>query len=532
MGLWSNSLLKHIAHLQTEIKHSQSPISFCTKGHSNTTRSKAYRKGCKILDCKSLNQILQIDPDKKKILVQPRVTMQELVQATLPYGLIPPVIPEFKGITVGGAIMGVAAESSSHQWGIFHDTCTRIELIDGRGQLITASPSENPDIFYGISGSYGSLGLLVAAEMMLIPVHKTVLLRYIPLRDPQQLLEKMERLRESTQFLDGILFGPSHGVIITGEMIPEPPPRRSSRWFAERAQHITCEQEEKMPLFDYLFRYDQGAFWMGSFLFSLPFFTRYLTQGILQRAAQPYFDAQEIDLFKSLPFPGRLAQILSRPFMSSQFLWGLLHKSPNWVQDRLIIQDCVIPTPQAPLFLEKILQRPGVYPIWLCPIKGTTTPQHFAPHLGHISHTFSDSSHTLHDDLAFQMGEAVLHEHCPRPLERQSQSAERRSVQKKCEKCGLGHPHFMNFGLYGVPAYSAPMSHLMQELESNTQEAGGRKVLYSCSYYTEEAFWKIYPRKAYEHLRHITHAHGIWPNLTDKVLLSHLTQKSLNGEKK
>jgi RHS repeat-associated protein len=61
----------------------------------------------------------------------------------------------------------------------------------------------------------------------------------------------------------------------------------------------------------------------------------------------------------------------------------------------------------------------------------------FGEELARISHTFSDSSHTLHDDLAFQVDEAVLHEHCPRPLERQSQSAERRSVQKKCEKCGL-----------------------------------------------------------------------------------------------
>jgi hypothetical protein len=61
--------------------------------------------------------------------------------------------------------------------------------------------------------------------------------------------------------------------------------------------------------------------------------------------------------------------------------------------------------------------------------------------LARISHTFSDSSHTLHDDLASQVSEAVLHEHCPRPLERQSQSAERRSVQKKCEKSGLAHVH-------------------------------------------------------------------------------------------
>jgi hypothetical protein len=58
--------------------------------------------------------------------------------------------------------------------------------------------------------------------------------------------------------------------------------------------------------------------------------------------------------------------------------------------------------------------------------------------LARISHTFSDSSHALHDDLASQVGEAVLLEHCLHPLERQSQSAERRSVQKKCEKSGLG----------------------------------------------------------------------------------------------
>jgi tetratricopeptide (TPR) repeat protein len=67
----------------------------------------------------------------------------------------------------------------------------------------------------------------------------------------------------------------------------------------------------------------------------------------------------------------------------------------------------------------------------------TNQPQACLEVLARISHTFSDSSHTLHDDLAVQMDEAVLLEHCPHPSEQQSQSAERRSVQKKCEKCGL-----------------------------------------------------------------------------------------------
>jgi hypothetical protein len=57
--------------------------------------------------------------------------------------------------------------------------------------------------------------------------------------------------------------------------------------------------------------------------------------------------------------------------------------------------------------------------------------------LTRISHTFSEQIAALLTEIAVQMGEAVLLEHCPHPSEQQSQSAERRSVQKKCEKSGL-----------------------------------------------------------------------------------------------
>ena len=46
--------------------------------------------------------------------VEPRITMEELVRKMMPYGLTIPVVPEFKSITVGGAIMGMGGESASH----------------------------------------------------------------------------------------------------------------------------------------------------------------------------------------------------------------------------------------------------------------------------------------------------------------------------------------------------------------------------------------------------------------------------------
>ena len=457
-------LLNHISELQKQIRESREVIALhYQQGNSNTTRSKVYKRGCKSLSCHGLDQVLRVDREKKCAQVLSRVTMEALVRSTLPYGLIPPVLPEFKGITVGGAIMGAAAESGSHQWGIFHDTCSEVQLIDGAGNLITANPIQNRSLFYGISGSYGSLGMLAGAEIELISVLPSVLLRYYPFQDSHEALEKMMGLVGHIDFLDGILFGPHHGVVITGEMICEPSHPSSLQWFAGHAQGITTYHEEKMPLFDYLFRYDEGAFWMGSLLFKPGFLARYCWQGLLKcPATQNHFSNREITRFKSFSYPAMWMRKLARPLMSSKRLWSLLHCAETWIQDRLLIQDCLIPTPQAHRFLTEILRDPGIYPIWLCPLKGTDTPQHFAPH--------------------------------------------------------VGHPSFINFGLYGTPAYSAPMEHILKTLEARTHTYGGRKVLYSHSAYTEEDFWKIYSRQEYEQLRLQTYAQGVWRGLTEKVL--------------
>jgi Delta24-sterol reductase len=384
--------------------------------------------------------------------------METLVKATLPHGLLPLVVPEFKGITVGGALMGAAAESSSHRWGIFHDSCTQIYFLDGRGMVVRASHTENEDLFYGLSGSYGSLGLLIKAELALIPVKNSVQITYHVFPDAAQALEKMETLIGTCDFLDGILFAKDHGVIMEGHLIHNIPNRPSPHFFAHKVQENRAEKI--LPLFDYLFRYDQGAFWMANFLFSPRFLLRYLTQGFLDIwPSQGQFTEYETALFKNLPYPKHLC---SSSLLSSQRLWGLLHKAEKWVQDRLIIQDFCIPLPNASFFLAEILQDPATFPIWLCPIKGTLSPQVFAPH--------------------------------------------------------YGHPFFINFGIYGSPSYSAPMEEIISNLEKKTDAHGGRKVLYSRSYYTEDFFWKIYPRSIYNTLRQKTHSHGIWRDLTDKVL--------------
>jgi FAD/FMN-containing dehydrogenase len=55
-----------------------------------------------MVDASQLSHVLKVDTVKKIALVEPNVPMDKLVEATLEYGLIPPVVMEIPGITAGG----------------------------------------------------------------------------------------------------------------------------------------------------------------------------------------------------------------------------------------------------------------------------------------------------------------------------------------------------------------------------------------------------------------------------------------------
>ena len=154
--------------------------------------------------------------------------------------------------------------------------------------------------------------------------------------------------------------------------------------------------------------------------------------------------------------------------MTSKFLGKLLHHAQveKWIQNRFIVQDFCIPEINAPQFLTEVIKDPAVFPMWLLPIKGTSHPQIFAPHL---------------------------------------------LTKEKQENL------FINVGIYGLPSYSAPIEQITRALEQKTKACGGRKVLYSRSYYSQEEFWSIYSFDEYTALREKTCAKGVFQEITEKV---------------
>ena len=176
-------------------------------------------------DLSRLRAVLSVSRDDATITAEPGVTMEELVAAALPLGLLPKVVPEFRGITVGGAIIGGAMESSSFVHGMFHDTVSSCELCLPNGTVAVASRSVNADLLAALGGSYGTLASLTAAtiECVRLPTRSTTAVRvtfewYADVAEGVAALNAMARARSCSDgrridFLDGVAL-PDGGVLV------------------------------------------------------------------------------------------------------------------------------------------------------------------------------------------------------------------------------------------------------------------------------------------------------------------------------
>jgi len=463
--------------LQDQIRNEKGQLSLRNHPHpSNITRSHAYKAETSQLNINHLNRILQIDPAGRRIIVEPRVTMEQLAHAALEKGMMVPVIPEFKGITVGGAIMGGGLESASHRYGLFSDNCLAYEILLGDGSIVRASADEHADLFYGIVGSYGSLGVLLAIELKLIPAKPWVKLKYRKFSSIAETVKYFERVQgalSGPDFVEGLVFSPDHIKVIEGYFLEEPETVSHSlslkypwsNWFYPHAKEASDQDEEKIPLIEYLFRHDRGAFWIGAYGTHWSAIPRYLLESRFKLPAiaklLPTFKPEN---FKGLQDPGPFFRLIWGWAMTSHRLYSWLHsKSEDWVANQFIIQDFCIPIENIVTFVEKIFQEIGIFPLWLCPTPKTKKPQILSPHF-------------------------------------------------------LPTTSFVvNVGVYGISPSSKSPAELVHQLEGWTKQARGRKVLYSYSYYTPEEFWSIYSKTDYDRLRKFYHADR-WMQLDQKVL--------------
>ncbi|KAF2733870.1 24-dehydrocholesterol reductase-like protein precursor [Polyplosphaeria fusca] len=323
-------------------------------GSTNSTRPSLKRR---VVDISELRNVLKVDTATRTALVEPNVPMDRLVEATLPHGLVPPVVMEFPGITVGGGYAGTAGESSSFKYGFFDRTINSVEMVLADGEVIVASEKQNSDLFRGAAGAVGTLGVTTLVELQLIKAKKFVKTTYHPTNSVADAIArvKQETKVDTNDYVDGILFSSSHGAIVTGEMTDELPtdvkPQTFSNardpWFYLHVEAKTRSASgpvtEYIPLAEYMFRYDRGGFWVGK------------------------------SAFKYMNFPfNKYTRWFLDDFCHTRMLYRALHASGE--VSRYVVQDMALPYPNAEKFIDYTTETFDIWPLWLCPLKQSPQP--------------------------------------------------------------------------------------------------------------------------------------------------------------
>jgi len=323
-------------------------------GSTNSTRPSIKKR---VVDISELRNVLKVDTATKTALVEPNVPMDRLVEATLPHGLVPPVVMEFPGITVGGGYAGTAGESSSFQYGFFDRTINSVEMVLADGEVVKASETENEDLFRGAAGAVGSLGITTLVELQLIRAHKFVKTTYHPTRSVSHAVEETRKQTGNQQnhYVDGILFSKDRGAVITGEMTDELPagykPQTFSNpwdpWFylhvESKIRDASSPVVDYIPLAEYMFRYDRGGFWVG-------------------RSA-----------FKYMKFPfNKFTRWFLDDFCHTRMLYQALHASGE--SARYVVQDMALPYSNVEKFVDYTHDTFNIWPLWLCPLKQSPQP--------------------------------------------------------------------------------------------------------------------------------------------------------------
>lgn len=112
---------------------------------------------------------IRVDPARKTVQTQAGATWGDFDRETAAFGLATPggavSTTGIAGLTLGGGVGWL-----SRKYGLSCDNLLSVDVVTADGHFLTASASENMDLFWGVRGGGGNFGIITTFEYRLHPV--------------------------------------------------------------------------------------------------------------------------------------------------------------------------------------------------------------------------------------------------------------------------------------------------------------------------------------------------------------------------
>lgn len=142
-------------------------LKMAMRGQGHVCFGQAQVQAGIVVDSRTLNAIHAVYADRA--VVGPGATWGELLRATAPLGLTPPVLTDFMGLSIGGTLSGGGIGGASQHHGVQLDTALELQVVTGRGEIVTCSASCDRELFEAVLGGFGQCGIIVRATVALVP---------------------------------------------------------------------------------------------------------------------------------------------------------------------------------------------------------------------------------------------------------------------------------------------------------------------------------------------------------------------------
>lgn len=253
-------------------------------------------------------------------------------------------------------------------------------MVLGNGEVKWCSRESNSDLFYALPGSFGSLAICTRVRILCLHAKPFVHIVSRLHRNTSSCVQYLTDIQDHTlqqsttgsilpvvDFMEGIAYDASKVASILASSVSDEERRQDpmmrnlrirrcngwgNNWFFNQIKYqfnslktlrffgrkidddFNQDIHAVMPIKDYLFRHDQGSFWMASY--RIPQF--------IGRVMGPLLDSS--NMFK-------LATLLPWAF-------------PKHV---IALQDCMLPRSRVVSFVADMEALLGVYPLWILPMR-------------------------------------------------------------------------------------------------------------------------------------------------------------------
>jgi FAD/FMN-containing dehydrogenase len=123
------------------------------------------------IDMREFNKIIKLDVAAKKITVQSGISWRAIQEEIDKHDLSIKIMQTYSNFTVGGSL-SVNAHGRYLGAGPVVHSVESIKIILADGREVTASRTENKDIFFAALGGYGGIGVITEATLDLVPGEK------------------------------------------------------------------------------------------------------------------------------------------------------------------------------------------------------------------------------------------------------------------------------------------------------------------------------------------------------------------------